>query len=192
MRQVVTPASLLLVVVLVAAACAPLSGVAVPDGRSAVVYGEVRSLDARRGRIQLREDRGRTVNVRYDNRTRVVYRARQYPPSSLRRGDIVQVRLTHDRSGTAWADRIDVRHSTQDRRVATARVERIDGRVLGVDTRRGRFTLEPGRSRTVVVHVPHRLSSSDARRFERLRRGDRVRVDVRPVGRNDVELVRFR
>ena len=40
--------------------------------------------------------------------------------------------------------------------------------------------------------VPHRLSRNDARRFDRLRRGDRVRVDIRYDSRNQAELVRFR
>lgn len=189
--MMVTPVVLLFTVV-ATAACAPLDRVVVPDSRNAVMYGEVRSVDARRGRFQIREERGRTHTVRYDNRTRVVYRSRQYPASALQRGDLVQVRVAWDRSGTAWADRVDVRQSAQDRRVATVRVQRLDGRVGGVDTRRGYFVLEQSRSRAVVVHVPRRLSSSDARRFERLRRGDRVRVDVRPAGRSEVELVRFR
>jgi translation initiation factor IF-1 len=36
------------------------------------------------------------------------------------------------------------------------------------------------------------ISTSDARRFDRLRRGDRVRVEVRPVNNSTAELVRFR
>lgn len=191
-RRVVASALLMFAGLTAAAACAPLDRVVVPDNRNAILHGEVRSLDARRGRLQIREEYGRAHTVHLDNRTRVVYRSRQYPASALRRGDIVQVRVVWDRSGTAWADRIDVRQSADDRRVATARVQRIDGRVGAVDTRRGYFTLEQSRSRQVVVHVPRRLSSGDARRFDRLRRGDRVRVDVRPVGRSDVELVRFR
>lgn len=193
-RQAVRPVMLALVGALAtASACAPLEGVAQPTSRSnAVVQGEVRSLDARRGRVQVREDHGRTHTLRYDNRTRVTYGSRQYPVSSLERGDYVRIRVTHDRGGTAWADRIEVRDSRANRRGSVAgRVERVSGRVANVDTRRGYFTLEQSRTR-LVVHVPRRASSSDARRFDRLRRGDRVSVEVRPLGRNEVELVRFR
>jgi translation initiation factor IF-1 len=181
----------------VAPACAPhssgLEGVVVPRGRSEVVYGEIRSVDARSRRIQLRGDRGRDRTVRYDNRTRVVYGSRQFSPSALERGDVVQVRLSYDRGGTAWAERVEVRESVRDRRVvASRRVERVEGTVRRLDLRRGYFTVEPKRARPVVVRVPSRLDRNDARRFERLRPGDRVKVDVRPIDRDAAELVRFR
>jgi hypothetical protein len=178
-------------VMLTASACAPLDQVLIPQGRNSVVVGEVRSLDARRGRLDVREEHGRTVTLRMDNRTPVLMGNRQYPVSSLRRGDLVRVRVNYDRGGTPWAERIDVRHSTADRRAA-ARIERIDGRVTGIDNRRGYFTVDQGRRSTVVVYIPNRLSSGDARRFDRLRRGDRVRAEVMLTGRDRAELVRFR
>jgi hypothetical protein len=178
-------------VMLTASACAPLDQVMIPQGRDNVLVGEVRSLDARRGRLDVREERGRMMTVRLDNRTPVLSGSRRHPVSSLRRGDLVRIRVSYDRSGTPWAERIDVRHSTADRRVA-ARIERIDGRVTGIDNRRGYFTVDQGRRSTVVVYVPNRLSSGDARRFDRLRRGDRVRAEVMVTGRDRAELVRFR
>jgi hypothetical protein len=166
------------------------------------LYGEIRSVDTRRGRIQLREQYGRDHTVRYDNRTRVVYRNRQYPVSTLDRGDQVQVRVEYDRNNNAWADRIDLRSSARagdrDRRddrpgdVWSNRVQRVDGRVQSVDTRRGYFTMTQNDSR-VTVYMPRNARREDIRRFERLRRGERVRADVRSVGsRNQAELVRFR
>jgi hypothetical protein len=180
-----------------APACAPnssgLEGVVIPRGRGEVVYGEIRDVDARGGRLRLREDRGRDLTVRYDNRTRVVYGSRQFSPSALERGDVVQVRVSYDRGGAAWAERVEVRESVRDRRTASSRrVERLDGTVGRLDFRRGYFTVEQPRSRTVVVRVPSRLDRDDARRFERLRPGDRVRVEVRPLDRDAAELVRFR
>lgn len=184
--------------------CAPLGGLGglgdVFGGDS--MYGEIRSVDTRRGRIQLREQQGRDRTVRYDNRTRVVYRDRQYPVSSLDRGDQVQVRVEYDRNNTAWAERIDLRSSARagdrddrrtDRRgdVWSDRVQRLDGRVQGVDTRRGYFTVTQGNSR-VTVYMPRNARREDIRRFERLRRGERVRADVRAVSRNQAQLVRFR
>jgi hypothetical protein len=184
--------------------CAPLGGLGglgdVFGGDS--MYGEIRSVDTRRGRIQLREQHGRDHTVRYDNRTRVVYRDRQYPVSSLDRGDQVQVRVEYDRNNTAWAERIDLRSSARagdrddrrnDRRgdVWSDRVQRLDGRVQSVDTRRGYFTMTQGSSR-VTVYMPRNARREDIRRFERLRRGERVRADVRAVSRDQAQLVRFR
>ena len=184
------------------ASCAPLGGLGglgdVFGGNS--LHGESRSVDTRRGRIQLREQHGRDYTVRYDNRTRVVYQNRQYPVSTLDRGDQVQVRVEYDRNNTAWADRIDLRSSARnggrddDRRgdVWSSRVQRLDGRVQSVDTRRGYFTMTQNSSR-VTVYMPRNARREDIRRFERLRRNERVRAEVRLVGsRNQAELVRFR
>jgi hypothetical protein len=187
--------ALVATLLIAAPACAALGvldDVMVPDGRNSLVTGEVRSVDGRRGRLQVRDDRtSRTHTLRYDGRTRVQYRQRHYPASALERGDVVRVRVSYDRSGTAWADHVEVRQSVQDRRAATARVQRLDGRVLQVDSRRGFFTVEPSRNRTVVIHVGN-VTANDARRVARLRRGDRVRMDVRPVTNNAAQLVRFR
>lgn len=193
-----------------AAACAPLEslgGLGDVFGGGTSLYGEVRSVDTRRGRIQVREQYGRDQTVRYDNRTRVVYQNREYPVSSLERGDQVQMRLAYDRNNTAWADRIEVRSSARrtdgrdrdDDRDDRDRgdgwgsgVERLEGRVQAIDVRRGYFTMTENRS-SVLVYMPRNARREDVRRFERLRRGERVRVEVRSRGRGDqAELVRFR
>jgi hypothetical protein len=181
---------------LTAPACAPhgggLEGVMVPRGRGAVIQGEVHSIDRRRNYLALREGPGRTRSVRYDNRTRVTDGRRQYSISALNRGDRVRVWIAHDRRGTPWVDRVELRESVRDRRVAIPRIERLDGTVGRLDSRRNFFTLERGRTHAVVVRVPSRLQRDDARRIDRLRRGDRVRIDVRPLDRSTVELIRFR
>jgi hypothetical protein len=199
-KRTVLAAAVALLVAGTATSCAPLSAldeIMLPTGGMNMLSGELRSVDARRGRIQVREDHGnrRTHTLRYDNRTRVIYQGRQQSASHLQRGDIVRVRVSRDRSGTQWADQVEVRNSGRDGRdgrTVSSRVERLDGVVRQVDTRRGYFMVEESRSRTIVVRVPARLSSGDARRFERLRRGERVRVEVRALGRNEVQLVRFR
>jgi|SRR5690606_13525019 len=180
---------------LAAPACAPKGGVLEPvssSRRSAQLHGEIRSIDTWRGRIHLREDRGRNRTVRYDRYTRVVHGNRQYPVSALERGDRVRIRVVYDRSGNAVAERIDIRQSVRDRGGIGRRVERLAGTVRHLDVRRGYFTLEQGRSRSVVVRVSNNIRREDARRFSRLRRGDRVRVDVLPVNRSTVQLIRFR
>ncbi len=182
---------------LTAPACAPrgggsLEGVMVPRGRNAVIHGEVRSIDRRRSYLEVREGHGRTRSIRYDNRTKVINGRRQYSISALDRGDRVRVWIAYDRRGTPRVDRVEVRESVRDRRVATPRVERLDGAVGRLDPRRHFFTLERGRTQSVMVRVPSRLQRDDARRIERLRRGDRVRIEVRALDRNTVELIRFR
>jgi hypothetical protein len=178
-----------------AASCSPLDAMlgdtGMPSSRNTLVSGEIRSLDTRRGRIEVRDDRGRNQTVHYDNRTRVTYQQRQYPASQLQRGDQVRMQVVYDRSGTPWADRIDVRSNARASR-ASNRVERIDGTVGAIDARRGYFTVQRTRAPTVRVHLASRASRDDQRRFDRLRRGERVRVDVRHLDRNQAELVRFR
>jgi hypothetical protein len=178
-----------------AAACAPMratvADAVLVSATGGLVHGEVRSVDARRGRMQLRDGQGRTHELHFDRHTRVVYRQQQYDASVLARGDQVRVRVQRDRNGTAWADRVEVRTPGRDSRLG-ARSERVDGRVGRVEVRRGYFTLERPRTPALTVRTPPRMSSADARRFERLRRGDRVRVELRPLGRNQAELVRFR
>ncbi|HEX6308515.1 MAG TPA: hypothetical protein VFZ69_10030 [Longimicrobiales bacterium] len=179
------------------AACAPLGNLGgAVGGTGDSLYGEIRSVDTRRGVIQVREQYGRDYTVRYDGRTRVVYGQRQYPVSALERGDQVQMRIEYDRNNTPWADRIEVRDSRRraergDVRTDT-RVQRVDGRVYQVDTRRGYFTLDGSYGRSLVVYVPRNVRREDLRRFDRLRRGDRVRVEIRPRGRDQADLVRFR
>jgi hypothetical protein len=179
-----------------AASCSPLDAmmgdVGVPNSRASLVTGEVRSLDDRRGRLAVRDDRGRNHTVRYDHRTRVGGDQRIRSASQLRRGDYVRMQVVYDRNGTAWANRIDVRNSTNSRGTLSGRVERIDGTVGSVDTRRGTFTIQQSRTGIARVHLSNRTSRDDRRRFDRLRRGERVRAEVRALGRNEFELVRFR
>jgi hypothetical protein len=181
---------------LLAPACAPLGamdGVVLGGGAStSFVEGEVRAVDGRRSRMEIRDRRNRGYMVHFDQRTQVVYRQRQYPVNALERGDVVRVRLVRDRNGALWADRVDVRQSVRERGFAYGRTERVAGTVSRVDHRRGHFTMQAGRNQVLVVHLPPRISRDDARRFERLRRGDRVRVEVRPAGRGAAEFVRFR
>ncbi len=160
---------------------------------TSTVYGQVVSVDTRSSRMQIREDRGRNFTVRFDNRTRVVGRQRSSSVASLRRGDYVTVRVVQDRYGQAWAERVEVRESVANRGRSTGRTTQVDGSVAWVDARSGSFGISSGLLRASrTVYVPRNISRSERNRLERLRRGDRVRVEVREVGRNEYELVRFR
>ena len=211
-----------LMLTLAAPACAPLSAMEDVIGSTtgtSTVHGEVRSVDTRRSRIQVREQYGRDYTVRYDSRTQVTYGNRRYPVSALERGDVVSMRVSHDRNDDLRAERIDVRESRttrtsrdddwygrerdddrrrrdRDAREERSRrtvIERYDGVVRTVDTRRGIFTLDRARGASLVVHVPRTAGRDEIRRFERLRRNQRVRVEVRVYGSsNQAELIRFR
>ncbi len=192
-----THATLLVLTLLAggATACTPLNASSAPwpTASSRVVVGEVRSVDTRRNLIQVRDQRGGSVVARYDGRTRVMYGPMRSSIRVLDRGDRVRMHVRYDRRGTPRAERVDVIQDYARRSpVAIGRVQRVSGTVRQVDTRRGYFMLDPGRSGNIRVIVPHRLSRNDARRFDRLRRGDRVRVDIRYYSRNQAELVRFR
>jgi hypothetical protein len=204
-RNALAALPLAVLIALAAPACAPLSAMddvigSTANSRGNTLYGEIRSVDTRGGRITVREQRGRDYTVRIDNRTQVVYGQRRYPVSSLRRGDMVQMRVAYDRDNRAWAERIEVRRSQargrddrSDRDREYGSVQRFDGTVRQVDTRRGVFTLDRGRGASLVVYVTRNTDRDDVRRFERLRRNERVRVEVRVRGNsNQAELVRFR
>src|SRR3970040_2789192 len=79
------------------------------------IVGEVRYVDARAREIEVRSESGRTVNVRYDNRTRVPYRQKDYSVSNLEPGDYVAMRAQQDRDGKLYTDLVSVRESAQDR-----------------------------------------------------------------------------
>ncbi|MSR35619.1 MAG: hypothetical protein EXR95_03095 [Gemmatimonadetes bacterium] len=109
-----------------------------------------------------------------------------------------------DPRGDAWADRVEVRESVRERysdsgrddrgryQERQERVERVEGRVGGVNLRGGYFTVEQGFNRSVDVHFADGLDRNEYRKVERLRRGDRVRADVRPLSDNDAELIKLR
>jgi hypothetical protein len=190
--------------------CAPFGdtvwGSRLPSARSRVIDGEVWTVDGRRGRLQLRSGWGRTSTVNVDRATRVVYRQRSYPVQSLERGDVVRVWLEVDGRGDAWADRVEVRQSVRERYDRRGyddrygyddgryqgRVERVEGRVGQVNLRERYFTIEQGLNRFLAVYVGNGFERDAYRRLEGLRRGDRVRVDVRLISGNEADLVRFR
>jgi hypothetical protein len=190
--------------------CAPFGDTVwdsrLPSARSRVIDGEVWSVDGRRGRLQLRSARGRTSTVNVDRATRVVYHQRSYPVQSLERGDVVRVWLELDGRGDAWADRVEVRESVRERydRYGNddrygyddgryqGRLEQVEGRVGQLNLREGYFTLDQGFNRSIAVYFGDRLDREQYRRLERLRRGDRVRADVRSISGNEAELVRLR
>jgi translation initiation factor IF-1 len=196
-------------VLVAGAACAPgmmeevLGDVVYPGGGAygSDLRGEVRSVDTRSRRIEVRGRDGRGVTAYYDGRTRVEYRGRGYGVSSLQRGDEVSMRLRRDRGRSLYADHIYVTESARDRggrgrddrgRDAWRESGRLYGTVNSVDERRWRFEVRGDRGERVWVSVPSDLARGTTDRFRRLRRGDRVDLSVRPLSDDRAELRRFR
>jgi len=162
-------------------------------GRNDLV-GEVRRVDTRNRQIELRSESGRSLQVRYDDNTRVVYRQRDYAVTNLEPGDYVAMRAQEDRDGRYYADYITVRESAQDRGGSgggsVERLDRIEGRVERIDSRRGSFEVRD-RSRIVLVTLPYNASRSVSDRFNRLREGDYVRVEGRYISDDRFEIEAF-
>jgi len=148
------------------------------------VIGEVRYVNTRAREIEVRSESGRTVNVRYDNRTRVTYRQKDYSVSNLEAGDYVAMRAQQDRDGRLYTDLVAVRESAQDRSGSGGRtgrpdrLDRFEGTVEYVDARRGTFEVRD-RGRLVVVSVAFNAPRTVMERFNRLRQGDFVRIEGR-------------
>jgi hypothetical protein len=162
------------------------------------VVGEVQYVDPRAREIEVRTDGGRTAVLRYDDRTQVVYRQRNYPVANLERGDYIAARVQQDRDRRDYTDTITVRESVQDRggrgsggSSGSSRFDRVDGRVEHIDARRGTFELRDSRNRTIVVSVPFNAPRQVMDRFNRLREGDSVTIEGRSAGNDRFELENF-
>jgi hypothetical protein len=102
------------------------------------------------------------------------------------------VRVQQDRDGRYYADTVTVRESAQDRgTIGGGRLDRIEGRVEYVDSRRGTFEIRDSRNRLVVVSVPFNAPRAVTDRFNRLRSGDNVRIEGRSVSADRFDLENF-
>jgi exosome complex RNA-binding protein Csl4 len=159
------------------------------------VVGEVRHVDTRAREIEIRTDSGRTSIIRYDNNTQVVYQQRNYSVDNLERGDYVAARVQRDRNGRDFTDSITVRESVQDRGYSSGggrgRLDRAEGRVEYVDSRRGTFEIRDQRNRLIVVSVAFNAPRAVTDQFNRLRNGDYVRIEGRSVNADRFELESF-
>jgi hypothetical protein len=156
------------------------------------IVGEVTNVDTRARQIVIRADSGRTTAVRYDNNTQVIYRQRNYAVANLEPGDYVAARVQQDRDGRNYTDTVTVRESAQDRGYSGGgRLDRIEGKVEFVDSRRGTFEIRDSRNRSIVVSVAFNAPRSVMDRFNRLRNGDYVRIEGRSVNADRFDLENF-
>lgn len=173
------------------------------------VEGEIRGVNTRSRYLEVRTYHGRSERVRYDGRTRVIYRDRQYNPSALERGDEVSIRTSRDRNGYLYADHVRVRHSRGDDRYDSRdrdrdrdryedrdrygdrdRVYSLDARVVRVSRISRQVELRTSDGRRIWATLPH--DSRDRDRFNRLREGDRVHLTGRYTSRDRFVIERIR
>ena len=158
------------------------------------VTGEVENVDTRAREIEVRTDAGRISVVRYDDRTQVVYRQRNYSVANLERGDYIAARVQKDRDGRNYTDTITVRESVQDsggNRRGGPRMDRLEGRVEYVDQRRGTFEIRDPRNRLIVVSVAFNAPRPVIDQFNQLRNGDYVKLEGRAVSPERFDLENF-
>ena len=189
---------------LVLTGCAELSQIGFPGdygtwGGSDLV-GEVRDVDTRAREIELSTDAGRRFLVKYDSNTRVSYRQRDYAVANLEPGDYVALRAQQDGDGRYFTDLITVKESVQERggyggsssgSGSTGRLERLEGRVEFIDSRRGTLEIRDRNNRLVFVSLPYNVPRAISDRLSRLREGDYVRMEGRFLNRERFELENF-
>ena len=164
-------------------------------GQQGQVVAEVQGVDTRQQLIQVRTQDGRSGALLYDQNTVVVYQQRQYQVTNLERGDVVAIQVQQTGQGGAYASRIDVQQSVQERsgRSGDAGGQRrqSSGRVRQVDHQRGWVMLEDTYGGRVTVTLPYNPGSTTVTQFNRLRAGDSVRFEGTQLATDRVELHRF-
>ena len=187
--------SLALVVLLGAWSCADFNVIdrQTPEVDGDELTGEITAIDSGRSQIILRPTDGRrrdtTRAIRYDDRTQVIYRGRDYPVNALEVGDVVIVQLWN-RDRDTFTNLIRVQQNVRDRDVARSGVgrERVEGTVESVDRRNGSFEIRERSGENIVVSVAPGAGRSIMDDLDRLRRGDRVIAEGRFLSRGRFEM----
>jgi hypothetical protein len=162
-------------------------------GGGGKVSGYVQGVDTRSQIIALQSSNGQTVNLQYDNQTKVVYNNQNYPVTSLDRGDQVTASVQTTRNNEYYTDLVEVDQPVQGSNGSTAsgNVQTIQGTVRGIDTQNGLFSLDLGTGTRVTVSMPYSPSRADRYRFQYLRQGDYVRIAGVYLNNTRVELRQF-
>jgi len=170
------------------------------------IVGEVEYVNDGASEIEVRTDAGQTAFLRYDDKTQVIYRQRNYSPANLESGDYIAARVQQTRNGQNYTEAITVRESVQDRGGSgsaggrsgsanagggSSRFDRVEGRVQYIDARRGTFELRDSRNRTILVSVPFNAPRQVMDRFNRLREGENIRIEGRSSGNDRFDLESF-
>lgn len=166
-----------------------------PSANNSTVAGEVSSIDTRNQQIVIVTSSNQTGYINYDSNTKVIYQNREYPVSSLERGDRVSMTVQPMGNNQVYAAQIQVTQSVQDRTgtgttTTTEGLQRLEGTVNSLDRTRGTFELRSGGNTTQVV-LNYNASSTVRDYYSRLRVGDYVRVEGRWIGQNSISVERF-
>ena len=157
------------------------------------VSGYVQGVNTRSQVIALQSSDGQSVNILYDNQTKVVYNNQSYPVTSLDRGDQVTARIQSTNNGY-YTDLVQVDQPVQGSNgtsTATGAVQTLQGTVRGVDTQNGLFLVDLGAGTRVTVSMPYSPTRADVNRFQNLRQGDYVRFAGVYLNTSRVELRQF-
>ncbi len=176
----------------------------VPGGQN-TISGQVSRVDPSRQLLQV-DTRYGAETLRYDRSTRVVYQGRDYAPDALEPGDVIAAQVAQGRYGASYADYIEVTQSVQDRR-GYDRDDRgyggqpgyepgydnnqLAGTVAWIDAQQGQFGLRTSRQGVLTVEMPYDANRPERERFDRLRQGEPIRVEVEPHNEDEYRLVRF-
>ena len=177
------------------AACASTRGLRSALGNALVatqVSGYVQGVDTRSQHISLQSSTGQSMEIEYDDETKVVYDNQSYPVTSLDRGDQVTVRVQSTRRGY-YTDLVQVEQPIRgsSRSASSSNVQTIQGTVRDVDTQSGLFSLDVGTGTRVTVSMPYSPNRADMKRFQSLRQGDTVRFAGVYLNASRVELRQF-
>ena len=157
------------------------------------VSGLVQGVDTRSQVIALQGSGGQSVNILFDNQTRVVYNNQSYPVTSLDRGDQVTARIQSTGNGY-YTDLVQVDRPVQGSAGASTAggsVQTLQGTVRQIDQQNGLFTMDVNNMGRVMVSMPYSPSRADLSRFQNLRSGDIVRIAGVPLNNSRVELRQF-
>jgi len=162
-------------------------------GQANQVSGLVLGVDTRSQVIGLQAQGGQSVNILFDNQTRVVYNNQSYPVTSLDRGDQVTARLQSTGNGY-YTDLVQVDRPVQGSAGSTTssgNVQMLQGTVRQIDQQNGLFTMDVANAGRLMVSMPYSPSRADLNRFQNLQPGDRVRIAGVPLNNSRVELRQF-
>ena len=157
------------------------------------VSGHVLGVDTRSQVIGLQASNGQSVNILFDNQTRVVYNNQSYAVTSLDRGDQVTARIQSTGNGY-YTDLVQVDRPVQASAGSSTtggNVQMLQGTVRQVDQQNGLFTMDVNNVGRLMISMPYSPTRADLSRFQNLRSGDVVRIAGVPLNNSRVELRQF-
>lgn len=162
-------------------------------GGAQQVAGSVSTVDTRNQQIAIRQSNGQSINVSYDQNTKVVYQSRTYAVSNLDPGDEVVARITTTQNNSYYTDSITVTTSvtTSTSNGTVENQQLLNGTVQSIDRTNGAFVVDIGSGTRLTVSMPYGARSTDVQTFNNLRAGQYVRFYGVYLNTSRVELRQF-